>query len=133
MKRLALSLPLGNGAIKGYVFPRRGTNHLFVSTNNRVWAIEDKGASGEVIAGWPVNVAAPSFPLHIPGTPHLLVGSGDGKLHQIDLSSPATPASVVIGTGMAAVGAPTFDILKFMIYVGSDAGINFGVLYPLPP
>jgi len=125
------SRPLGDGPVKGFVFPKFGSNVLFVSTNNRVWAIEDKIGSGDVVAGWPVLIASPSFPLHPPGSTYVLVGSGDGRLYQIDMASPSTPTSVVLGLGTAAVGAPTLDIVKSMIYVGTDAGIIYGVLYPI--
>jgi len=127
------SLPLGDGAIKGFVFPRYGTSELFVSTNAKIWAIADNTGSGAVISGWPVtSIASPSIPLHPPGSTRLLVGSGDGKLYQIDVLSPSTPASVVLGDGSGAVGAPTLDLPKSMIYVGTDAGIIYGVSYPLP-
>jgi outer membrane protein assembly factor BamB len=127
------TLPLGDGAIKGFVFPRFGTNELFVSTNGKVWAIADNTTSGSVVAGWPVtSIPSPSIPLYPPPSTHLLVGSSNGKLYQIDILSPSTPTSVVLGDGSAAVGAPTLDWPNSMIYVGTDAGIIYGVLYPLP-
>jgi outer membrane protein assembly factor BamB len=125
------SRALGDGPVKGFVFPKLGSSILFVSTNNKVWAIEDKIGSGDVVPGWPVAITSPSFPLHPPGSPYVIVGSGDGKLYQIDLASPSTPASVILGPGTAAVGAPTLDIVKSMIYVGTEAGIIYGVLYPI--
>jgi outer membrane protein assembly factor BamB len=127
------SLPLGDGAIKGFVFPRRGTNEVFVSTNTKVWAIADNTGSGAIVAGWPVtSIPSPSIPLHPPGTTHLLVGSSDGRLYQIDILSPSSPLSVLLGDGSAAVGAPTLDVLESMIYVGTDAGIIYALRYPLP-
>jgi hypothetical protein len=62
----------------------------------------------------------------------VLVGSGDGSLYQIDVASPGTPSSVVLGLGNAAVGASTLDLINSMIYVGSEAGIIYAVVYPLP-
>jgi hypothetical protein len=126
------SLPLGDGAIKGFLFPKFGSNLLFASTNGKVWAIEDSGTTASVLPGWPVGVPSPSIPLHPPGSPHVLVGSGDGSLYQIDVASPGTPSSVVLGLGNAAVGASTLDLINSMIYVGSEAGIIYAVVYPLP-
>ena len=37
-----------------------------------------------------------------------------------------------LGGGAEAVGAPTFDLLELMIYVGTDAGVIYGIHYPLP-
>jgi outer membrane protein assembly factor BamB len=129
---LEWSLPLGDGAIKGFLFPKFGTNVLFASTKDRVWAIEDKGASGNVISGWPAAIPSASIPLHPPGSNHVLAGSGDGSLYQIDLALPGSPSSVVLGPGNAAVGAPTLDLVNSMIYVGTEAGIIYAVSYPLP-
>jgi photosystem II stability/assembly factor-like uncharacterized protein/outer membrane protein assembly factor BamB len=126
------NLPLGNGAIKGFPFPKFGDDVLFVSTNDKVWAVVDNGGTGAVVPGWPVSIPSPSTPLRPPDTPHVLVGSGNGRLYQIDISSPGTPSSVVLGLGNAAVGAPTLDLINSMIYVGTDAGIIYAVSYPLP-
>ncbi len=126
------NLPLGDGAIKGFLFPRFGSNRLFVSTNTKVWSIEDNTTSGAVVSGWPVSIPSPSILLQPPDTPHVLVGSGDGSLYQIDIASPGTPTSVVLGLGNAAVGAPTLDLINSMIYVGTDAGIIYAVSYPIP-
>lgn len=129
---LEWSLPLGNGPIKGFPFPR-GTNQLFVSTNTKVWSIVDNVTSGSVSPGWPVTtIASPSVPLYIPGTMELLVGSTDGKLYQMNVVTPLPAKSVVLGDGSAAVGAPTMDLLKMLIYVGTDAGVVYGVTFPLP-
>ena len=129
---LEWSLPLGNGPIKGFPFPR-GTNQLFVSTNTKVWSIIDNVTFGSVSPGWPVTtIASPSIPLYIPGTMELLVGSGDGKLYQMNVVTPLPAKSVMLGDGSAAVGAPTMDLLKMLLYVGTDAGVVYGVTFPLP-
>jgi hypothetical protein len=78
------------------------------------------------------SIPSPSIPLHRPSFPHLLVGSSDGGLYQIDLLSRSTLTSVQLGDGTGAVGAPTYDLRKSMIYVGTDAGMIYGVAYPLP-
>jgi outer membrane protein assembly factor BamB len=127
------SLPLGDGAIKGFPFPRFGSNHLIVSTNNKIWSIEDRGTSGAVDPGWPVSdIPSPSIPLQVPGSQVVLVGSSDGKLYQLDVLVPLPPKSVQLGDGTFAVGAPTMDVLTSMIYVGTDAGVVYGVAFPLP-
>jgi outer membrane protein assembly factor BamB len=126
------SLPLGNGPIKGFPFPR-GTNQLFVSTNTKVWSILDNVTFGSVSPGWPVTtIPSPSIPLYVPGTTQVLVGSGDGKLYQMNVVTPLPAKSVTLGDGSAAVGAPTLDLLKMLIYVGTDAGVVYGVTFPLP-
>jgi outer membrane protein assembly factor BamB len=126
------SLPLGDGPIKGLPFPR-GTNQLFVSTSTKVWSILDNVTYASVSPGWPVTtIPSPSIPLHIPGTTEVLVGSGDGKLYQMNVVTPLPAKSVVLGDGNAAVGAPSMDLVKMLLYVGTDAGIVYGVTFPLP-
>ena len=62
----------------------------------------------------------------------MLVGAGDGKLYQIDVTDQSL-VSVTLGDGVGAVGAPTFDGLNDVIYVGTDQGIIYAVEYPLVP
>jgi uncharacterized delta-60 repeat protein len=122
------SLALGDGPIKGFVFPQYGSSNVLVSTNGKVWSI----ASGAVNPGWPVAIPSPSIPLYVPGTMKVLVGSGNGFLYQMDAATPTPVKSVLIGDGTAAVGAPTMDLRKFLLYMGTDDGIVYAVRFPLP-
>jgi outer membrane protein assembly factor BamB len=127
------SLPLGDGAVKGFLFPQFGSSNLIASTTNKVWSIADNVGSGAVNPDWPVTVIPfPSIPLYVPGTMKVVVGSGNGNLYQMDAVTPLPVTSVVLGDGGAAVGAPAMDVLKSMIYVGTDAGVIYGVVFPLP-
>ena len=128
-------LALGDGAIKGFVFPQFGSNNRFVSTNGKVWSIADSGASAAVNSGWPVtstDVPSPSIPTFLWGSSEVFVGSGDGKLYQLDVTAPVPTTSVTLGDGGGAVGAPTVDLLNSMIYVGTEQGVIYGVVFPLP-
>jgi outer membrane protein assembly factor BamB len=125
------SLPLGDGAIKGFVFPST-TGNLFVSTSTKIWSVTTGGAFNP---GWPVvaaSVPSPSTPIVLPGGLDVLAGSSDGRLHQLDTVSPIPTASVILGDGTAAVGSPSVDLLNTMVYVGTDQGVIYGVLLPLP-
>jgi len=122
------SLALGNGPIKGFVFPQFGSSNVFVSTNSKVWSL----AAGAPNPGWPVNILSPSIPLYVPGTMKVLVGSSDGSLYQMDAVTPTPTDSVLLGDGTAAVGAPTMDVKNSLIYVGTDGGIIYAVEFPLP-
>jgi hypothetical protein len=39
---------------------------------------------------------------------------------------------VVLGDGGSAVGMPAFDVLSYLFYVGTDAGVVYAVSYPIP-
>jgi outer membrane protein assembly factor BamB len=123
------SLPLGDGAIKGFVFPYLAGGNLFLSTGTKIWSVSLAGA---VNTGWPVSsIPSPSTPIVVPGAADVLVGGGDGQLYQLDMVSPTPPTGIVLGEGTAAVGVPALDLLNSMIYVGTDEGVIYGV-QPLP-
>ena len=75
----------------------------------------------------------PSAPLVLFGTPYLYVGGSDGKLYQIvsATGAPGNPA-VVLGSGPAVVGAPSYDFASGLIYVGTDSGKIYAVRPPQP-
>jgi outer membrane protein assembly factor BamB len=129
------SYPIGDGAVKGFVFPHIGTSplRLLVSTTGKVTSIEDLGLSSNVV--WqltPADIPGPKTPIFVPGTGKILVGSSDGNLYQVDAFSPALRTQVQLGDGGSAVGVPTVDILKSMIYVGTDEGVVYGITFPVP-
>jgi outer membrane protein assembly factor BamB len=123
---------LGDGPIKGFLFPKFGSIELFFSTSTKVWSLSDNGLSA--VVNWQVtstDIPSPSIPLHLPGTTRLFVGSSDGHLYQLDITNPLPATRVKLGDGLSVVGVPGVDILKSMIYVGTDAGIVYGVRFPI--
>ena len=50
----------------------------------------------------------------------------------MDVFTGGSITSVMLGDGSGAVGAATMDLLNLMLYVGTDAGIVYGVAFPLP-
>jgi len=124
------SFSLGDGPIKGFIFPKFGGSELFLSTSTKVWSLTDNGFTATV--NWQVtSIPSPSTPLYVPGTTRLFVGSSDGHLYQLDITAPLPATPVMLGDGFSAVGVPTADVLKSMIYVGTDAGIVYGVRFPI--
>ena len=86
----------------------------------------------------------PSVVLYWPETNDVYVGSGNGRMYQLDFTSagPGTaPASTfrVLGDGLAQVGSPSLDIGvappdvgpgKKLLVVGSESGTLYGVEVP---
>jgi hypothetical protein len=120
-----------NGPVKGYVFPHFGSSSplwLYFATNDRVWAIQDNGAT--VSPGWSVTtVANPSTPLYVIGTTHLLVGGGDGTLYQLSTSDGGVAGSLSLGS--SGLGSPARDNVNNLFHVGSTAGVLHTVSLPL--
>jgi outer membrane protein assembly factor BamB len=128
------SLSLSDGPIKGFVFPNFATGDLFVATNSKLWSVSDDGTSASINTGWPVTAAqvvSPSTPVPVPGG-DVFVGGGNGTLYQLDPVTPLPLSSVVLGEGTTSVGVPSVDLLTSMVYVGTDEGVIYGVLFPLP-
>jgi outer membrane protein assembly factor BamB len=127
------SRALADGPVKGFVFPQFGTSNVLLSTNTKLWSIADNGGSSTINSGWPVTtIPSPSTPIFVPGTTKILVGSTLGRIFQVDAFTPATIDVVTLGEGSAVVGPPTVDVLNSMFYVGTDQGVIYGVLFPLP-
>jgi outer membrane protein assembly factor BamB len=126
-------LPVFNlldGGAKGFVFPQFGTANLFASTSTSTMSVD--GSSG--VPNWIGSscVLTPSTPTAVPFTDWVFVGSSEGKLFQYSAGGTGCPAvSVCIGNCLTTiVGAPAYDVLKTMLYVGTDEGKIYGVRAP---
>jgi glucose/arabinose dehydrogenase/outer membrane protein assembly factor BamB len=117
-----------DGPVKGFVWPVRGSARLYFTTTSRVWAIDDAGASASEVWAAPLAVDSPSMPLF--SGSRLYVGSGDGRLYEIDAAGAAR--FLVIGDGAAAVGSGVLDFVNNFIYVGTASGEIHAVPVPLP-
>jgi outer membrane protein assembly factor BamB len=129
----------GDGPVKGFLVPDRQNNQdLFFSTTTKVWGIRDNGGSASRLFDETTVVPSPSTPVHPAGSKILYLGGADG-LYQVDYTSAGFPTPVPIVTSVplgappgAAVGAPTYDALLNVIYVGTVEGILYAVVPPIP-
>jgi uncharacterized delta-60 repeat protein len=121
-----------DGGAKGFAFPQFGTTNLFASTSTSTMSVD--GSSFGVLNWSGSCVATPSTPNAVPGTDWVFVGSSQGKLFQFSASGGAgcpAPPSVCIGDCLSTiVGAAAFDVLKSMLYAGTDEGKVYGVRAP---
>ena len=120
------------GNIKGFIWEDFNTpGRLYFSNGNEIRCVQDFGASGSACAGWTLAAVAGA------GTPLLLdkvyVGSSDGKVHQINLSTGVDekqfPAATTLdGTQVGDVSTETANEL----FVGTLAGKLYKIPLPLP-
>jgi hypothetical protein len=127
----------GNGQVKGFVFPDRASNDIYFATDDFVWGVTDTGAATMTnkFTG-PISLpggAKPSPVLFVPGSHYVYVGGSDGNLYEIDtLQASPVPKPVMLGNGLAVVGAPSLDRINNLVHVGTEAGIFYAVQIPLP-
>jgi outer membrane protein assembly factor BamB len=135
----------GDGAVKGFLFPDRRNDDLIFATNTRVWSVSDAGAA-EMVENWQWTAAGlnPSLVLYWPETNLVYVGSRNGALYELDftLAGSGTPPQhdvLVLGDGLAQLGAPSLDIGvappdvtpgKKLLVVGSESGTLYGLEVP---
>ena len=126
----SLVFNLADGGAKGFVFPQFGTTNLFASTSTSTMSVN--GSSFGVLNWTGSCVATPSTPTAVPGTDWVFVGSSEGKLFQYSAGGTGCPAlSACIGDCLSTiVGAPAYDVLKTMLYAGTDEGKIYGVRAP---
>jgi outer membrane protein assembly factor BamB/fibronectin type 3 domain-containing protein len=121
-----------DGPVKGFIWPSFGTSELYFATTSTVWALADLGSSAT--ERWRVtSIPSPSTPTFVPGTRKLLVGGGDGKLYQLDLTAtPPTSIFETLGAGGAAAGPPSVDVRNGLVYIGTTLGAIYAVVFPFP-
>jgi outer membrane protein assembly factor BamB len=122
----SLFYPLGGGGAKGFVFPQSGTPNLFASTSTVTMSVR----SGAL--NWQGScIANPSTAIAVPFTDSVFVGSNEGKLFELGASAGSgcpTPVSTCIGDCVSTiVGPPAYDVLKGMLYAGTDEGLIHAV------
>lgn len=128
---------VGDGGVKGFVFPDRRNGDLYFATNNKVQALTDTGTA--LANKWvDVNVKGASMVVLQTSTNHLYAGSSDlggstAGLVEIDVSVGAPSLkSIVLESSNVVVGAPALDIGYGLVHVGSEAGTFYAVQVPLP-
>jgi outer membrane protein assembly factor BamB len=131
----------GDGQVRGFVFPDWRNDDLYFAGDGFVWALHDDGAT--ITNRFPLlpapggielapGVRPTSGVLFVPGSHYVYVGGSDGKLYEIDVLGPSPVVrSVVLGDGMAKIGAPSLDWENALVHVGTEAGIFYAVRVPL--
>jgi hypothetical protein len=121
------SMALGDGAIKGFVWPDRRNANLYFSTTNLVHGMRDTGIGFDDLFT-PRLLVSPSMVLQRPGSDHIYVGDGSGNLVQIDVTTGA-PVSQPLEPGIQ-IGAPSLDNQHGLVIVGSNTGNVYAVRVP---
>jgi outer membrane protein assembly factor BamB len=132
--KLNFPFDTGDGATRGFVFPDYASRRVYVSTQTTVWCLRD--VEPVVIREWSQpGIPDPSTPVVPSGSRFLWVGSSNGRLYQLDLttgnpSQPPVTSSVLLNDGTAGVGSPSYDVANALVYVGAEDGVISAVRAP---
>jgi outer membrane protein assembly factor BamB len=118
-----------DGAIKGFpvVLGAALPYTIIFSTNGNVNAVSFDGATFTPL--WKTPISAPSTPISAPGLTTVYVGSSDGKIHELDLTTGADNKQRIVDTS-ATVGDPSLDVALNRIIVGSTDGRVYAFTFP---
>jgi outer membrane protein assembly factor BamB len=80
---------------------------------------------------WDQPVSVPSAPVSYTGLSNVYVGSADGKIHELSISTGSDVKDVTVDTGTpGVVGDPALDITLSNIYVSTSDQRAYGFLFP---
>lgn len=132
--KLNFPFPTGDGITKGFVFPNFNGLQIYASTQTTIWCLRD--VEPVVVKDWShPAIPGPSIPTYPPGSQFLWVGSSDGRLYQLDVTT-GNPSKapdtrfVALTSGSAGVGSPSYDVVNSLVYVGTEDGALYAVHAP---
>jgi hypothetical protein len=120
-------------AVKGFVWedPTIPGRLYFTTGDGTVWCRQDPGfgvtpGPGDLV--WQRTVPGASTPLVLD---KVYVGSSDGRIHQLNLTTGVDEKQFVLGDGTSTVGDPSTED-GAQIFAGTTAGTLYKVPLPLP-
>lgn len=100
---------------------------VIFSTADHVHKVTHDGGS-TFTSQWSTTIGTPSAPVAIFLVGHAYVGSDDGRLHQLDLNTGADLTRIV--NTSTTTGAPSLDVTRSRVYVGSTDGRIYAFAVP---
>lgn len=102
----------------------------FATADGAIRCVQDNGSSASACAGWTnATVAGPNTPLVLD---RLYVGSTDGKVYQINLTTGAIETSCTVGDGTKVVGNMSTETGSELFVGTSEGKIYKFTALPLP-
>jgi outer membrane protein assembly factor BamB len=82
-------------------------------------------------ANWTTVITTPSAPIGVYGLTDIYVGSGDGKIHELNINTGVDTRDIVANTGQpGVVGDPGLDISLMHIYVSTNDQRMYSFTFP---
>jgi outer membrane protein assembly factor BamB len=127
-----VTVTLGDGAVRGFVFPDRASPDVYVSTDNTVFRLTDNASPTDHQVGVAVN--NPSAPLRCGLAPRTSTSAEETAGFTRSTRSRYTQDARASTTTRSrlVVGAPSLDIGFRLVHVGSSERTFYAVSVPLP-
>jgi hypothetical protein len=112
----------GDGAIRGFplVVNLNSPFQVVFSASSKVQLINFDSQTNTFSAVWNTVIVSPSTPCGFAGLSKVYVGSTDGKIHELDLSTGADGKQRIVNLGQpSVVGDPSVDVSLSRIYVSA--------------
>jgi hypothetical protein len=124
---------VGDGAIASFplVLNTAPPYTVIFSGAAAVHAVSYDPTGSTFIDLWDTTISVPSAPLSLSSLSDVFVGSADGKIHELDITSGADLKQLTVDTGTpGVVGDPALDITLSNIYVSTSDQRAYGFIYP---
>jgi hypothetical protein len=123
----------GDGAIRGFpaVIGLESPYQVVFSGSSKVQLISFDAQTRTFSAVWNRGLSSPSAPMGFAGLAKVYVGSTDGKIHELDLSTGADTKQRIVNVGQpSVVGDPSVDVSLSLIYVSATDGRTYAFAFP---
>ena len=122
-----------DGAIRGFpaVVTLNSPFQIVFSGSSGVHLISFDTQTNTFTAVWNTAIASPSTPVGFAGLSKVYVGSTDGKIHELDLSTGADGKQRTVNLGLpSVVGDPSVDVSLSLIYVSATDQRIYAFAFP---
>ena len=127
------SIAGGDGEIVGYplVTGFSSPYSITFSGSTATHGLTYNSSTSTFTVNWSTTIATPSAPISVYGYTDVWVGSGDGKIHELNSSTGAEIRDLVVNTGQPGViGDPALDLSLMHIYVSTNDQRMYSFAFP---
>jgi outer membrane protein assembly factor BamB len=101
------------------------------SGSSKVQLINFDAQTNTFTPGWNTSIVSPSTPICFAGLFKVYVGSADGKIHELDLSTGVDCKQRTVNLGQpSVVGDPSVDVSLSLIYASATDQRIYAFAFP---
>jgi outer membrane protein assembly factor BamB len=127
------SIDTGDGPVRGFPVTESSQSpfRILFSATSTLQMVTFDSSTKTFSRVWSTPIASPSAPIGFEGSPKIYVGSGDGRIHELDAATGADSNQRIVNTGLPAiVGDPSIDVSRSLIYVSTSDQRVYAFTFP---